>query len=90
MFAPVEPPANIPSSKANFFVQPNAFLSLQRIRKALAHKKVEEKRMFGGIAFMVNGKMCVTVNNRPDHVMMVRIIRRPRPRRRSLSNSPVH
>lgn len=22
---------------------------------------------------MVNGKMCVSVNNRPDHVMMVRI-----------------
>ena len=32
-----------------------------RIREALAHvPRVEEKKMFGGIAFMVNGKMCVT------------------------------
>ncbi|MBI3579967.1 MAG: TfoX/Sxy family protein, partial [Ignavibacteriales bacterium] len=45
----------------------------QQVRKALARQKVEEKRMFGGLGFMVNGKMCVTVNNRPDHVMMVRI-----------------
>ena len=25
------------------------------------HKKVEEKAMFGGLSFMVNGKMCVGV-----------------------------
>ena len=25
------------------------------------HKRVEEKKMFGGICFMVNGKMCVGV-----------------------------
>jgi len=25
------------------------------------HKKVEEKKMFGGVCFMVNGKMCVGV-----------------------------
>lgn len=32
-----------------------------KIRQALAHlPAVEEKRMFGGIAFMVNGKMCLT------------------------------
>ncbi len=29
--------------------------------------------MFGGLGFMVNEKLCVAVNNRPDHVMMVRI-----------------
>ena len=28
---------------------------------ALSHKKVEEKAMFGGLCFMVNGKMCVGV-----------------------------
>ena len=28
---------------------------------ALTHKKVEEKRMFGGLCFMVNDKMCVGV-----------------------------
>jgi TfoX/Sxy family transcriptional regulator of competence genes len=34
-----------------------------KIRLALAHvKKVEEKKMFGGIAFMVNGKMCLGVD----------------------------
>lgn len=39
-----------------------------RIRKALAHlPKVEEKKMFGGVAFMVNGKMCITVGE--DRIM---------------------
>jgi TfoX/Sxy family transcriptional regulator of competence genes len=28
---------------------------------SLTHKKVEEKKMFGGLCFMVNGKMCVGV-----------------------------
>jgi len=32
-----------------------------RVRKALSGRKVEEKNMFGGLCFMVNGKMCVTV-----------------------------
>jgi TfoX/Sxy family transcriptional regulator of competence genes len=34
-----------------------------RIREMIcaAHKKVEEKRMFGGLCFMVNDKMCVGV-----------------------------
>ncbi|MFN8299734.1 MAG: TfoX/Sxy family protein [Chitinophagales bacterium] len=34
------------------------------------HRKVEEKRMFGGLCFMVNGKMCVAVLK--DY-MMVRL-----------------
>ena len=39
-----------------------------RVREALAHMpKVEEKKMFSGIAFMVNDKMCVTV--RDDRIM---------------------
>jgi len=34
-----------------------------RIRKTLAHlSKVEEKKMFRGVTFMVNGKMCVSVS----------------------------
>lgn len=45
----------------------------QRVRRALARQNVEEKRMFGGLGFMVDGKLCVAVNNRPDHVMLVRI-----------------
>jgi len=41
-----------------------------RIRKFLAthtNKKVEEKKMFRGLTFMVNDKMCVTVSN--DNLM---------------------
>jgi len=37
---------------------------------ALTHKNVEEKKMFGGMCFMVNGKMCAgVIKNR----LMVRI-----------------
>jgi len=33
----------------------------QRIRNSLEHlANVEEKKMFGSLAFMVNGKMCLT------------------------------
>ena len=33
-----------------------------RVRAALSHlPRVEEKKMFGSVAFMVNGKMCITV-----------------------------
>lgn len=40
-----------------------------RIRKALAGtKKLVEKKMFGGIAFMINGKMCVGVDK--DDIML--------------------
>ncbi len=39
-----------------------------RIRKALAFvPEVEEKKMFGGVAFMVDGKMCITVGK--DRIM---------------------
>ncbi len=34
-----------------------------RIREALMHlPKVEEKKMFRGLTFMVNGKMCISVS----------------------------
>ncbi|TGL33755.1 TfoX family protein [Leptospira koniambonensis] len=43
----------------------------ERVRKALIkQKEVEEKKMFGGICFMVNGKMCVCVR---DEELMFRI-----------------
>lgn len=46
----------------------------QRVRQALAHvPDVKERRMFGGIAFMVNGRMCITVGDHKDHQMMVRV-----------------
>ncbi len=48
----------------------------ERIRNSLAlvHKDVTEKKMFGGICFMVNGKMCICVGggDTPDQ-MMVRV-----------------
>jgi TfoX/Sxy family transcriptional regulator of competence genes len=41
---------------------------VNRIRTALGRTAdVEEKRMFGGIAFMVRGKMCVSVGR--DRIM---------------------
>jgi TfoX/Sxy family transcriptional regulator of competence genes len=43
-----------------------------RVREiiALTNKKVEEKKMFGGLCFMVNDKMCVGVESER---MMVRL-----------------
>lgn len=33
---------------------------VKRVSTVLAHlKQVEKKKMFGGLTFMVNGKMCV-------------------------------
>ena len=45
----------------------------EEIRRLLKRSEVVEKRMFGGLGFMLNGNMCVAVNNQPDHIMMVRI-----------------
>ena len=43
----------------------------KRVRDALADQKhIEEKKMFRGIAFMINGKMCVTVG---DNRLMFRV-----------------
>jgi TfoX/Sxy family transcriptional regulator of competence genes len=43
----------------------------ERLRKALADvPKVKEKKMFRGITFMVNGKMCISVG---DEEIMCRI-----------------
>jgi TfoX/Sxy family transcriptional regulator of competence genes len=41
-----------------------------RVRKiiSLVHKNVEEKKMFGGLCFMVNDKMCVGVEK--DRLMV--------------------
>ena len=41
-----------------------------RVREIIAvtHTDVEEKRMFGGLCFMVNGKMCVGVEK--DRLMV--------------------
>ena len=52
----------------------------QQIRTILAtelpphvfEEEVEEKKMFGGLAFMVRGKMTVTVSSRSQELVMVR------------------
>lgn len=46
----------------------------QQVRERLAHiPNVEEKKMFGSIGFIVNGKLCIGVGDHPDHNMMVRV-----------------
>lgn len=47
----------------------------ERIRRALSSEPdVYEKRMFGGLAFMVNGKMCICVGGGKDEdLIMVRV-----------------
>jgi TfoX/Sxy family transcriptional regulator of competence genes len=41
----------------------------ERVRSALVRvRRVTEKRMFGSLAFMVNGKMCVAVG--PNRIMV--------------------
>lgn len=53
----------------------------QQIRKILTLKlpppifeeELEEKKLFGGLAFMIRGKMVLTVSYRKDELVMVRI-----------------
>ena len=53
----------------------------QQIRKILALKlppqifeeELEEKNLFGGLAFMIRGKMVLTVSSRKNELVMVRI-----------------
>ena len=54
---------------------------VQQIRKILALKlppqifeeELEEKKLFGGLAFMIRGKIVLTVSSRKDELVMVRI-----------------
>jgi TfoX/Sxy family transcriptional regulator of competence genes len=46
----------------------------QRVRELFAHiPDVREKKMFGSIGFIVNGKLCMGVGDHADHNMMVRV-----------------
>ena len=50
---------------------PSDELLVERIRHALARRRgVSEKRMFGGVCFMINGNMCAGVN---DRLLMLRL-----------------
>ena len=42
----------------------------QRVRESLPQRGVEEKKMMGGLTFMLNGKMCVGVHKED---LMVRL-----------------
>jgi TfoX/Sxy family transcriptional regulator of competence genes len=46
----------------------------EQVRQALSHiPDVQEKKMFGSIGFIVNGKLCIGVGDHKDHIMMVRV-----------------
>jgi TfoX/Sxy family transcriptional regulator of competence genes len=46
----------------------------QRVRELMAGlPDVQEKKMFGSVGFMVNGKLCLGVGDHADHNMMVRV-----------------
>ena len=46
----------------------------EQIRQALAHvPDVRERKMFGSIGFIINGKLCISVGDHKDHIMMVRV-----------------
>lgn len=46
----------------------------EQVRSLLADiPNVTERKMFGSVGFMVNGKLCMGVGDHADHNMMVRI-----------------
>lgn len=51
----------------------NHELTEQVRNKFAGIKNVEEKKMFGSIGFIVNGKLCMGVGDHKDHIMMVRV-----------------
>lgn len=46
----------------------------EQIRELLLYEAdVAERKMFGSIGFIVNGKICIGVGDHDDHQMMVRV-----------------
>jgi TfoX/Sxy family transcriptional regulator of competence genes len=46
----------------------------QRVRELLAGMPaVEEKKMFGSVGFIINGKLAIGIGDHEDHIMMVRV-----------------
>ena len=46
----------------------------ERVRELLLDiPNVEERKMFGSVGFIVNGKLCLGVGNHADHIMMIRV-----------------
>ncbi len=48
-------------------------LLVQYLPDGVAVNEITEKKMFGGLAFMVRGKMCVAVSGRAGTEVMLRI-----------------
>lgn len=44
-----------------------------RVREALAHRDVAEKKMFGALGFMVDGHLALAVGGRDGRPVMVRV-----------------
>jgi TfoX/Sxy family transcriptional regulator of competence genes len=66
-----------------------------RIREAIAHlPNVEEKNMFGGVCYMLNGKMCVGVVKdemmcRIDHDIYEEVLEKPGCREMTFTGKPM-
>jgi len=66
-----------------------------RIREAIAHfPNVEEKNMFGGVCYMLNGKMCVGVVKdemmcRIDHDVYEEALEKPGCREMTFTGKPM-
>jgi TfoX/Sxy family transcriptional regulator of competence genes len=66
-----------------------------RVREVLAgHKKVEEKKMMGGLTFMVNKKMCVGILNddlmaRIDPELQPQLLEKPGCREMDFTGRPM-
>jgi TfoX/Sxy family transcriptional regulator of competence genes len=46
----------------------------EQVRQRLVHvSDVAERKMFGSIGFIVNGKLCIGVGDHDDHNMMIRV-----------------
>ncbi|MDO4769844.1 MAG: TfoX/Sxy family protein [Brachymonas sp.] len=48
-------------------------LLIQHLPDGVAVQDISEKKMFGGLAFMVRGKMCIAISGRDECEVMVRI-----------------
>ena len=58
---------------SQFLVQPIRKLLALKLPPQIFEEELEEKKLFGGLAFMIRGKMVLTVSSRKDELVMVRI-----------------
>ena len=58
---------------SQFLVQPIRKLLALKLPPQIFEEELEEKKLFGGLAFMIRGKMVLTVSSRNHELVMVRI-----------------